>query len=60
MENELSYCLQNFAIQSQLSKRCASYPTLPYMTRVEWLHLAWSNRTTHSDMRVMVAEVTLV
>ena len=22
--------LKNFAIQSQLSKRCASYPTLPY------------------------------
>ena len=30
MEKELSRYLQNFAIQSQLSKRCASYPTLPY------------------------------
>ena len=30
MEKELSHYVQNFAIQSQLSKRCASYPTLPY------------------------------
>ena len=26
MEKELSHYLQNFAIQSQISKRCASYP----------------------------------
>ena len=30
MEKELSRYLQNFALQSQLSKRCASYPTLPH------------------------------
>ena len=27
----LSHYFQNFATQSQLSKRCASYPTLPYL-----------------------------
>ena len=31
MEKELSHYLQNFAIQSQLSKRYASYPTIPYV-----------------------------
>ena len=31
MEKESSHYLQNFAIQSQLSKRFASYPTLPHI-----------------------------
>ena len=30
MEKESSHFLQNFAKQNQLSKRCGSYPTLPY------------------------------
>ena len=31
MKKELSNYLLVFAIQSQLSKRCVSYPTLPYL-----------------------------
>ena len=31
MEKELSHYLQYFAIQNHLSKRCASYPTLPFL-----------------------------
>ena len=39
MEKELSHYLQKFAIQSQLSKRCASYPTLPYnISDIRWIY----------------------
>ena len=43
MEKEWSHYLQNFAIQSQLSKRCASYPTLHTLS-CSWILDHWDKQ----------------
>ena len=57
MEKELSHYLQNFAIQNQPSKRCASYPTLPY--RIESFSVSSFINFTHYICQTYYVHMTM-
>ena len=57
MEKELSHYLQKFAIHNQPSKRCESYPTLPYVHCKKYTNFSLTSVLLSSLMENLVLQM---